>query len=86
MERGLGAKAGANLPQSAEETLLVECRRDGTTRIALDAKASWLGVGREMGALLRRDQGCVGASRDPKDPCLLLSDPTTVCSARCLFG
>jgi endonuclease YncB( thermonuclease family) len=27
--RGLGAEAGANLPQPAEEALLVECRREG---------------------------------------------------------
>ena len=32
--------------------------------IAIDEKASWLGVGRAIGVLLFLGQGCVEASRD----------------------
>ena len=65
MQRGIGAKATANLLQPADEMLLVERRHDGTARIAFDGDASRLWVARGIGGLLRLYQGRVEALQAP---------------------
>ena len=82
VHRDLGTEARANLPQP-QETPLVEWRHVNRAH-RIDGKASWLGVGRGIGGLLSLGQRHVGAPGGLKNPCLLLSAPTTACSARCL--
>ena len=62
VQRGFVVKPGAYLLQPGKEALLVEWRWDGKARITIDGKVSRLGVGRELGGLLRLGQGCVEAT------------------------